>query len=170
MCKSWRCGLFGLFVGLLTWALLSGSGAVFKLANAQEKLPQGVPLTPLPPSPSGRVDVGLPVPEIRTAPSAPAAPKGITELLADLSAIRAKKEELAKAEKDTLAAIRARLKQQKEELAQLEKKLTELGIETVEPKPPTEPSRPDAVEGARTQDARSGAPLLPLGEGKDRPR
>jgi hypothetical protein len=170
MCKNWRCGLVGLFVGLLTWALLSGGGAVFKLANAQEKLPQSPRLTPQP-SPDGRVDVGgLPVPEIRTAPSAPAAPKGITELLADLSAIRAKKEELAKAEKDTLAAIRARLKQQKEELAQLEKKLTELGIETVEPKPQAEPSRPDAVEGARPQDARSGAPLPPLGEGKDRPR
>ena len=47
----------------------------------------------------------------------------------NLAEIRAKQADLAKAEKDTIAAIRAKLQQQKEELKQLEKRLKELGIE-----------------------------------------
>jgi hypothetical protein len=157
MCRNWRGGLVGLFVGMLAWGLLSG--VLFRFASAQENSPKNPPLiSPLPVPTDGSL---VPSPG-RLEP----APKGITELLADLSAIRAKKEELAKAEKDTLAAIRARLKQQKEELAQLEKKLAELGIETVEPPPPKpEPAR-DTAPAAGTPGPLSGvAPLPPLGTG-----
>jgi hypothetical protein len=65
---------------------------------------------------------------------APPPATSITELLGKLNAIRASQAELAKAERETIAAIQATLGRQKEELARLEKKIASLGI----PLEPTE--------------------------------
>jgi hypothetical protein len=63
----------------------------------------------------------------------------MAELLNSLSTIRAKQVELVKAEQETIAAIRATLKRQKEDLAELERKLATLGISIETPPPPAIP-------------------------------
>lgn len=174
MCKN-RLGGFlgGLIAGLRVWVLLATTGFLTTGANAQHKDKTADPFPPVPPV-SGNVPVPseLSIPSVE--PRRSAAPKSISDLLADLSAIRAQKEELARAEKDTLAAIRARLKQQKEELAQLEKKLAELGIQAVEPtRPEPKPEAVDVVPALPEERSRgtSTLPLPPLGgAGGDKPR
>ena len=54
----------------------------------------------------------------------------IAELFNNLQTIRAQQAALAKAEQAAIAAIKAKLQKQKDELVSLERKLTELGIET----------------------------------------
>ena len=66
------------------------------------------------------------------APQVPQAPqaKSVPDLLVSLAALRAKKAELEREEKDIVAATQAGLRAQQEAVESLKKKLQECGIES----------------------------------------
>lgn len=167
MHMKWRNVLFGgLVFGAVAWGLLASTSSLPSSAVAQDNPRANGPADPpsvitTPPAPAvtsprpAPTDIALPSPMPDPGLTASTVPPplvqvqsqsltSITDLMNYLAAIRAKQAELTKAEKDTIAAIRARLLQQKEELNQLEKRLRELGIEpdqgaTQPPLPSIEP-------------------------------
>lgn len=160
-----------LIVGAVALGLLSSMGLLLGPVLAQEnpravgeppEPPRPIPVPPsaTPPSPAPTDVAPLPsIPDpgptatmppplaVEVKPPVPTA--NITDLMNNLAGIRAKQAELAKAEKDVIAGIRAKLQQQKDELNQLEKRLRELGIEPEQANaPPPPPSGIDPLMAA----------------------
>lgn len=65
---------------------------------------------------------------LKTKAPQPARPRGVHELLQALAEVRARKADLEREERDIVAATRARLREQQEELEALRKKAEDSGI------------------------------------------
>jgi hypothetical protein len=126
---------------LAAFVLLSVVGLFTKHAEAQDQTTP-VPLSPPSPTRAPVEPPGIPIagpsalaPDpapTRTLAAAPEPPrpKTIEQLIDHLNGLRAKKADLEKQERETIAALKERLKEQKE-------KLQKLGIQLEEPPPPS---------------------------------
>src|SRR5262245_3341757 len=126
-CLTGKAGVCG---GVLA-VLLVLTGLFCRPSEAQDRKPEDpafhlVPSAPTPPQ------VAPPAAAAQAAP----APQTVEQLTAVLTDIRAKKAELDRREKETIAALKQRFRQQRQVLAEQAQKLRELGVEVLEEAPP----------------------------------
>jgi hypothetical protein len=139
-------GRVGVCGGLVAVALLL-TGFLSRPSEAQDKPAPELPSLPQTPAETRPVPPTVAPPATPPAQAVPA-PKSFEQLMAALADIRAKKTDLDRQEKETIAALRQQFHEQHQALAEKAGKLRELGIEVFEAAPavpsPTELPTPTA--------------------------